>query len=109
MDLLKLWSILSQNSFPRQDLEGKKKRHYLMYRRLAMDKKWVCRDRETACNFTVCARTQEEILQKAGEHVQAVHGMKGFSKDFYQKTLRVIEEGRCSPPEEDLCEACFGT
>jgi predicted small metal-binding protein len=70
-----------------------------------MEKKWTCKDRETACNFTVCARTQEEILQKAGEHVQAVHGMKGFSKDFYQKALGMIQEGRCEvgmSPEEDL-------
>jgi len=70
-----------------------------------MEKKWTCRDRETECNTTVCARTQEEVLQKAGEHVQAVHGMKGFSKDFYQKALGMIQEERCEvgiSPEEDL-------
>jgi predicted small metal-binding protein len=88
-----MFFILSQNCFPRQDLEERSRRAYPLFKRCTMEKKWTCRDRETGCNTTLCAHTQEEILRKAGEHVQAVHGMKGFSKDFYQETLELIQEG----------------
>ncbi len=53
------------------------------------------RDIGLDCGTTLCSRTVGDLLQKAGEHVQKVHGMSGFSKDFYQKALASMQEGIC--------------
>ncbi len=63
------------------------------------------------CDYASCAQTEQEVIQKVGEHIQAVHALKGFSKEFYQKALSFIYEEKCETkktPEEILCEACYG-
>jgi predicted small metal-binding protein len=35
-----------------------------------------CRDVGADCNFEVRGETEEEILQKAGQHAQSVHKMQ---------------------------------
>jgi predicted small metal-binding protein len=35
-----------------------------------------CRDAGMSCDFEVRATTEEEILPRAAEHAQTVHGMK---------------------------------
>lgn len=67
-----------------------------------MEKRLDCRDFGMDCDYFVCAQTVEEVLKKAGEHIQAVHKMKGFSKEFYNKALMSIHEGNCeSGPSSD--------
>ena len=59
----------------------------------------------TECGYSVCAQTEQEVAQKIGEHIQARHGLKGFSKEFYQKALAAIREEKCDTektPEEIL-------
>lgn len=68
-----------------------------------MDKKLDCRDIGLDCSYSFCAQTEDEVLRKAGEHVQAAHSMKGFSKEFYQKACAAIYEGSCETSEEE-CE-----
>jgi len=58
------------------------------------------------CNATLCSRTVGDLLQKAGEHIQKAHGMKGFSKDFYQKALASMQEGICSQGESSEQVLC---
>jgi len=77
-----------------------------------MDKRLDCRDIGLACDYSVCARTDEEAIRKIGEHIQGVHAMKGFSREFYDKALGSIHEGDCGREESFgglLCEACSGT
>ncbi len=52
------------------------------------------------CDLVVCAGTQEEVIEKAGDHIRAIHGMKGFSKEFYQNALRATHDAECNPEEE---------
>lgn len=76
-----------------------------------MDKKLDLRQIGLDCSYSVCGRTEQEVMQKAGEHIQAVHAMKGFSKDFYEQVKAAIHEGTCqgeTSNEEMLCEACSG-
>jgi predicted small metal-binding protein len=83
-----------------------------------MGKSIACRDFGPTCDYAVCARTEEEVLQKIGDHIQNVHAMRGFSGEFYQKALATIHEEKCEQEmsredredredrEELLCEAC---
>jgi predicted small metal-binding protein len=74
-----------------------------------MGKSIACKDFGPPCDYAVCARTEEEVLQKIGDHIQNVHAMRGFSRDFYQKALATIHEEKCEQEmsrEELLCEAC---
>jgi predicted small metal-binding protein len=76
-----------------------------------MDKKLECRDLEFECDYSACAQTDQEILRNVGDHIQAIHGMKGFSKDFYRKALSSIRDGSCEKAmtlDDALCEACYG-
>ena len=77
-----------------------------------MDKELFCRDVGFDCDFVACGKTEEEVLSKAGQHVLAVHGIEGFSKEFYNKARSAIREGSCDQgdaeemiPEE--CNACY--
>ena len=47
-----------------------------------MDKELYCRDIGIDCDLMVCGKTEDEVLTKAGQHVQAMHGIEGFSKEF---------------------------
>jgi len=77
-----------------------------------MDKELYCRDIGLDCDLMVCGKTEDEVLSKAGQHVLAVHGIEGFSKEFYNKARSAIREGSCDQgdaeemiPEE--CNACY--
>ena len=76
-----------------------------------MEKKLDFRELGLECSHSICARTEDDVIQKAGEHIQNVHAMRGFSKDFYQKVRAAIHEGSCEGEkshDELLCEACSG-
>jgi predicted small metal-binding protein len=67
-----------------------------------MDKELRCQDLGMNCDFVVCAHTEEDLLQKAGEHARNVHQIQGFSKEIYDKVRGAIHEvERCqwSGPE----------
>ncbi len=77
-----------------------------------MDKELYCRDIGIDCDLMVCEKTEDEVLTKAGQHVQAMHGIEGFSKEFYNKARVAIREGYCDygDAEEMIsedCSACY--
>ena len=75
-----------------------------------MGKRLDCEDM-IQCGYSVCAQTEQEVAQKIGEHIQAVHPLKGFSKEFYQKAIAAIREEKCDTekmPEKILCEVYGG-
>jgi predicted small metal-binding protein len=73
-----------------------------------MDKKLSCRDMDLECESSVCGKTEEEVLRKAGEHAQSTHAMQGFSQELYNKARAAIREGYCDPADEEqmISEAC---
>ncbi len=68
-----------------------------------MDKKVSCKDFGLECAFTACAETEAELYEKVLEHGRAVHGMKEFSPDFYNKVRTSIKEEYCDL-EDELCK-----
>ena len=66
-----------------------------------MDKTIRCRDLGVDCDYTVCARTEEEVLEQAADHARSVHETKGFSDELYKKMKNAIQDGDCES------EACF--
>ena len=73
-----------------------------------MDKKLYCRDIGMNCDLMVCGKTEEEVITKAGQHVLAMHGIEGFSKEFYHKAQSAVREGNCDDgdAEEMVSEDC---
>ena len=73
-----------------------------------MEKELYCRDVGLDCEFSACGKTEEEALNKLGQHVLAIHGVKGFSKEFYNKARSAIREGFCNEgdAEEMISEDC---
>jgi predicted small metal-binding protein len=72
------------------------------------DKELYCRDMGLNCDLMFCGKTEEEVLSKASEHAQAIHGIKGFSQDLYDKARAAIHEGDCDygDTEEMISEEC---
>ena len=72
------------------------------------DKEIYCRDIGTDCDLMVCGKTEVEALNKLGQHVLAIHGIEGFSKEFYNKARSAIHEGSCDygDAEEPISEDC---
>jgi predicted small metal-binding protein len=70
-----------------------------------MDKELRCRDIGLDCDSVICGRNDEEVVTRAGQHVLAIHGIEGFSKEFYNKALSAIHEGYCD--YGDTAEAYF--
>jgi len=81
---------------------------FLRERSPKMDKKLSCKDIERDCEYVVCARTEEEVLRKVGEHTQAIHGIQGFSKEFYDRAKAAIQDAHCeikkTTCEGEVCE-----
>ncbi len=50
-----------------------------------MTKSLSCKDVGADCDFVICAKTEDEILEKAKEHAKKVHGMKEIPKKPYDK------------------------
>ncbi len=76
-----------------------------------MDRKLECKELSFDCAYSACGQTDQEILRNVGDHIQAIHGMKGFSRDFYRKALASIRDGSCEKGmtlDHALCEACYG-
>ena len=76
-----------------------------------MDKELYCRDVGLDCEFLACGETEEETLNKLGQHVLAIHGVKGFSKEFYHKARSAIRDGTCADrdakeADSEDCSAC---
>lgn len=80
------------------------------------DKELYCKDVGLQCDFLVCGKTEEEVLNKLGQHVLAIHGIEGFSKEFYNNARSAIRDGYCNYGDAgesifeecgDCCEACF--
>jgi len=73
-----------------------------------MDKELYCRDTGLDCDFLACGRTEEEALSKLGQHVLTIHGIQGFSKEFYNKARSAIHGGNCDygDAEEMVSEDC---
>ena len=70
-----------------------------------MDKKIDCRDLGLECSLTVCAQNEEDLVKQMEDHARSVHGMKGFSKEFYEKLRASTYDGYCES-EEELCDMC---
>jgi predicted small metal-binding protein len=78
------------------------------------DKEIYCRDIGMDCDLMVCGRTEVETLNKLGQHVLAIHGIEGFSKEFYNKARLAIREEHCDygDAEEMIseeCSACYAS
>ena len=73
-----------------------------------MDKELYCRDAGRECEFLACGKTEEEALRKLGQHVLAIHGVKGFLREFYSKAPSAIREGYCDYGDagETISEDC---
>jgi len=70
-----------------------------------MDKIFSCRDIGVDCDYTVCGRTVEEVLEKVADHAQSFHQRKGFSKKDFDKARAAIHDGDCEP-ESCSIEGC---
>ncbi len=77
-----------------------------------MDKKLSCKDIDRDREYVVCARTEEEVLRKVGEHTRGIHGIQGFSKEFYDKAKAAILDSHCeikkTSCEGETCEEFLG-
>jgi len=75
-----------------------------------MDKELYCRNVGQDCEFLACGKTEEEALGKLGQHVLAIHAVRGFSKEFYDKARSAIREGPRdkAEAEETTSEDCGG-
>ena len=57
-----------------------------------MFKSLSCRDVGADCNFSMCAKTEEELFQKAAEHAKKDHNMSEIPKEFKEKARSVMRE-----------------
>ncbi len=53
-----------------------------------------CRDAGADCDFTICAKTEEELFQKAADHARKEHNMNEIPKDVQEKVRSAIREVR---------------
>ena len=51
-----------------------------------------CKDVGVECDFSICAKTEEELLDKAREHARTIHNMKDIPKDLYDKARSAIRD-----------------
>ena len=51
-----------------------------------------CRDAGADCDFTICAKTEEELFQKAADHARKEHDMSEIPKDVQEKVRSAIRE-----------------
>ncbi len=51
-----------------------------------------CRDAGADCDFTICAKTEEELFQKAADHARKEHDMNEIPKDVQEKVRSAIRE-----------------
>ncbi len=51
-----------------------------------------CRDAGADCDFTICAKTEEELFRKAADHARKEHNMNEIPKDIQEKVRSAIRE-----------------
>lgn len=51
-----------------------------------------CRDAGADCDFTICAKTEEELFRKAADHARKEHNMSEIPKDVQEKVRSAIRE-----------------
>ena len=82
------------------------------------DKGVYCKDIGMDCDFLACGKTEEEALRNLGQHVLAMHGIEGFSREFYNKARSAIRKGHCgsgdteeaiSEDYSEFCESCLAS
>jgi predicted small metal-binding protein len=95
-------------------VKGENPQNHLLWRvKMEKDKEIKCKDMGMDCDFLACGRTEEEVLRKAGEHAQTVHGITGYSQELYDKARAAIKEGFCDygGKEEEMvsdeCSECY--
>ena len=71
-----------------------------------MEKRIDCRDIDLECDFAACGQTDEEVIRKAGEHIQAIHGMESFSREFYDKARGAVRPGSCETAKDCTGGVC---
>ncbi len=57
-----------------------------------MMKKLSCRDVGVDCDFTICAKTEEELFEKGYEHGRTVHNMSEIPKETEDKIRSAIRD-----------------
>ncbi len=57
-----------------------------------MKKSLSCKDVGSDCDFVVCAKTEEEIFEKAKQHAKDVHNMSEIPKELYDKARSAIRD-----------------
>ncbi len=57
-----------------------------------MEKSLSCKDVGTDCDFTICAKTEDEVFEQAKKHGKEVHNMGEFPKDLYDKARSAIRD-----------------
>ncbi len=53
-----------------------------------------CADTGLFCDFIICGRTKDDVLDSTRDHMKDFH-KKEFSKDLYDKAQNAIREGDC--------------
>jgi predicted small metal-binding protein len=59
---------------------------------LIMEKRVSCKDVGSDCDFVACAKTEEEIFRKIGEHARTDHNMSEISKELQDKVRSAIRD-----------------
>jgi len=57
-----------------------------------MAKSLSCKDVGSDCDFSVCAKTEDEIFAKVKEHAKQAHHMSDIPKDLYDKARSAIRD-----------------
>jgi predicted small metal-binding protein len=47
---------------------------------------------DSGCNFVVCAKTEEEILEEVRYHARAVHQINDIPDELYEKARFAIRD-----------------
>jgi len=59
---------------------------------LIMEKRIGCRDVGADCDFVACAKTEEELFRKLGEHARTDHNMTEIPKELQDKARSFIRD-----------------
>ncbi len=57
-----------------------------------MKKSLSCKDVGSDCDFTICAKTEDEVFEKAKEHARKEHNMSEIPKDVQDKVRSAIRD-----------------
>ena len=59
---------------------------------LIMEKRISCRDVGADCDFVACAKTEEELFRKLGQHARTDHNMTEIPKELQDKARSFIRD-----------------